>query len=57
MASLHMDLQTALIQGLALFVIGDTLKLLVAAGILPLGWKLTGRANDDHPGKVGTRGE
>lgn len=35
--------------GLYPFVIGDALKLLLAASILPAAWKLTGRADEDDP--------
>ena len=46
MASLQIPLEEALQLGLYPFIIGDTLKLLVAAGLLPLAWKLTKR-NDE----------
>ena len=35
-----MDLPTALALGVAPFLIGDAIKIAVAAGLLPLGWKL-----------------
>ena len=44
MAALDVSLLEALELGLAPFVIGDLLKLLVAAGLLPAAWRLTGRA-------------
>jgi biotin transport system substrate-specific component len=40
------SLKHALSDGLYPFVIGDTLKLLLAAGLLPLAWKLVGRDRD-----------
>jgi biotin transporter BioY len=41
MQALDVSLARALELGLAPFVIGDTLKLLLAAGLLPAGWRLT----------------
>jgi biotin transport system substrate-specific component len=38
MASLHVDVRTALELGLYPFVVGDTIKLLLAAGLLPAAW-------------------
>jgi len=46
MASIDVGLQDALTLGLAPFVIGDTIKLLLAAGALPLAWRLVGRRED-----------
>lgn len=43
MASINVGLQDALVLGLAPFVIGDTIKLLLAAGALPLAWRLVGK--------------
>jgi len=40
MQALDLPLGTALELGLAPFVVGDTLKLLIAAGLLPVGWRL-----------------
>jgi biotin transport system substrate-specific component len=42
-ASIDVPLLEAFELGLYPFVVGDLLKLLVAAGLLPLGWRLTGR--------------
>lgn len=42
MQVLDVPLIEALELGLAPFVVGDTLKLLVAAGLLPAGWRLAG---------------
>ena len=39
MQSLDVSLGRALELGLAPFVVGDTLKLLAAAGLLPLAWR------------------
>jgi biotin transport system substrate-specific component len=43
MASIHVPVQTGLSYGLYPFVIGDLLKLLAAAGLLPAAWKLLKR--------------
>ena len=43
MQALDVSLADALALGLAPFVIGDTLKLLLAAGLLPAGWRLVGK--------------
>ena len=43
MASLGVGLDKGIEFGLAPFVIGDTIKLLVAAGALPLAWRLLGK--------------
>lgn len=40
-------LETALSFGLYPFIIGDTLKLLVAAGLLPMAWRLLDRVRPD----------
>ena len=51
-------LDTALSFGLYPFIIGDTLKLLVAAGLLPVAWRLLQRlqpaAEDDAKGRDAT---
>ncbi|MGH3387857.1 MAG: biotin transporter BioY [Actinomadura sp.] len=43
MAALHLDLSTALDMGLVPFLAGDALKILLAAGLLPVTWRLLGR--------------
>jgi biotin transport system substrate-specific component len=43
MGALDVPLSEALELGLAPFVIGDAIKLLLAAGLLPLGWRVAGR--------------
>jgi biotin transport system substrate-specific component len=43
-ASLHLDLWTAIMVGVVPFLIGDALKALLAAGLLPGTWKLIDRA-------------
>ncbi len=43
MAAAHLPLQKGLEFGLYPFVIGDTVKLFVAAGLLPAAWKVVGR--------------
>jgi biotin transport system substrate-specific component len=40
MGALHVPLQRGLVLGLAPFVPGDVLKLLIAAGLLPLAWRV-----------------
>lgn len=47
MAALKAPLAKGLEWGFYPFVIGDTLKLFIAAGVLPLAWKLTRRGSDD----------
>ena len=47
MAALHAPLAKGLEWGFYPFVVGDVLKLFVAAGVLPLAWKLTRRGSDD----------
>jgi biotin transport system substrate-specific component len=47
MLALHTDLNTALVYGLWPFVVGDVLKLAVAAGVLPVGWWLVRRRSTD----------
>jgi biotin transport system substrate-specific component len=42
MQAIDVPLARALELGLAPFVVGDTLKLLVAAGLLPAAWRLAG---------------
>jgi biotin transport system substrate-specific component len=43
MQALDVPLAEALELGLAPFVVGDTIKVLVAAGLLPIGWRLAGK--------------
>jgi biotin transport system substrate-specific component len=43
MSSLHVGLRTALALGLTPFLLGDAIKALLAAGLLPGAWKLAGR--------------
>jgi len=45
MASLGVPLTTALEFGLWPFVVGDALKIALAAGLLPLAWRLVGRGS------------
>lgn len=47
MAALKAPLAKGLEWGFYPFVIGDTLKLFLAAGVLPLAWRLTRRGSDD----------
>ncbi|GAA4308623.1 biotin transporter BioY [Actinomadura luteofluorescens] len=44
MAALHVDLAKALDLGVTPFLAGDALKVLLAAGLLPAAWKITGAA-------------
>ncbi|RKS73597.1 biotin transport system substrate-specific component [Actinomadura pelletieri DSM 43383] len=46
MASLDVTLTRALDLGLTPFLVGDALKVLLAAGLLPAAWRLTGAARD-----------
>jgi biotin transport system substrate-specific component len=43
MSALHVSLEKGLELGLYPFVIGDTVKLLLAAGLLPAAWRVVGR--------------
>ncbi len=43
MSALHVGIQDGLSYGLYPFVVGDTIKLLAAAGLLPAAWKLVRR--------------
>lgn len=45
MASIDVGVEDGLVKGLAPFVIGDTIKLLLAAGALPLAWRLVGKGD------------
>ena len=47
MAALDVPLEKALELGLYPFVIGDTIKLMVAAGVMPAAWRLLRRAGPD----------
>ena len=47
-SALHKDLTWGLQNGLYPFVVGDTLKLLVAAGLLTVGWWLVQRRSSDR---------
>ncbi len=48
MRAVDLDLETALALGLYPFVIGDTLKLLAAAGLLPVAWRLMERSRPEE---------
>ena len=50
MGALDLPLQKALELGLYPFVIGDTLKLLLAAAVLPSAWRFLGRRRRDESG-------
>jgi biotin transport system substrate-specific component len=45
--AVHLDLATTLQFGLWPFIPGDLVKLLVAAGLLPVGWRLVSRRPHD----------
>lgn len=49
-AAANLDLTDALTFGLWPFLPGDLIKLIVAAGLLPLGWKLVARRASEAPG-------
>ncbi|ADG89703.1 biotin biosynthesis protein BioY [Thermobispora bispora] len=42
-ATTGMDLGTALVKGAGVFVVGDLIKIVIAAGLLPAAWKLASR--------------
>ena len=42
MAATNMSLEAAVANGMAPFIVGDTIKVLLAAGLLPTAWKLAG---------------
>ena len=42
MYTLSLDLATGVEKGMAPFIIGDTIKILLAAGVMPAAWKLVG---------------
>ncbi|MGZ6273869.1 MAG: biotin transporter BioY [Candidatus Limnocylindrales bacterium] len=46
--SLHLSPQVAIDKGLTPFLIGDTIKLAIAAGIFPLAWWIVGRRVGDR---------
>jgi biotin transport system substrate-specific component len=46
--ALELSLQDALEAGLYPFVVGDVLKLAIAAGVLPAAWRAVSRAGDDE---------
>jgi biotin transport system substrate-specific component len=46
-AAAHLDVATGLAKGLYPFVIGDVIKLVLAAGLLPVGWWLVERRSTD----------
>jgi biotin transport system substrate-specific component len=50
---LGVDVQTALTYGLYPFVVGDTIKLLIAAGALPLAWAALRRFGPDEEPDAG----
>ena len=45
--SASLSVSDTLLYGLWPFVVGDAIKLLVAAGLLPLGWRLVARRDHD----------
>ena len=49
MAALNVDLGRAIELGVTPFLVGDTLKVLLAAGLLPVAWKLTGAGRGRGP--------
>jgi biotin transport system substrate-specific component len=48
MAALNINLATALEKGVYPFLVGDVIKLALAAGLLPAGWWLVKRRSDDR---------
>jgi biotin transport system substrate-specific component len=53
MHALGVDVQTALTYGLYPFVVGDTIKLLIAAGALPIAWAALRRFGPDEEPDAG----
>lgn len=49
MAALDLPLEEGLQLGLYPFIVGDTLKLLIAAGLLPAAWRVVGRRGKPVP--------
>ncbi len=47
----HLSAGATLADGFTPFVAGDAIKAAIAAGLLPVAWKLAGRRQDDVPGK------
>lgn len=50
----HVDLAKALALGVVPFLVGDAIKVAVAAGLFPAAWRLTGHRN---PGDTGDTGD
>ena len=48
MAATGMDFQTALNLGVYPFVVGDAIKLVLAAGLFPLAWWVVGRSTEER---------
>ncbi len=48
MAATGWDLPTAIARGVAPFLVGDALKLALAAGIFPFAWWVVGRSTDER---------
>ncbi|HXB46136.1 MAG TPA: biotin transporter BioY [Streptosporangiaceae bacterium] len=46
---LHLSASATLADGFTPFVIGDAIKAAIAAGLLPVAWKLAGRRQDQPP--------
>jgi biotin transport system substrate-specific component len=45
---LHLGARATLADGFTPFVIGDAIKAAIAAGLLPVAWKLAGRRQDQR---------
>jgi biotin transport system substrate-specific component len=46
---LHLGARATLADGFTPFVVGDAIKAAIAAGLLPVAWKLAGRREQDSP--------
>ena len=46
---LHLGAAATLADGFTPFVAGDAIKAAIAAGLLPVAWKLAGRRRQDDP--------
>ena len=48
MAATGMDFQTAIALGVTPFLLGDAIKLALAAGLFPIAWWVVGRSPEER---------
>ena len=48
MAATGMDFQTAISLGVTPFLLGDAIKLALAAGLFPIAWWVVGRSTEER---------